>query len=119
MTHRIAQINQLIRREISQLLQREVKDPRLNTFVTITEVVTSPDLRYAKVFASHLGNETENREILKALTAAAGFLRNELARRLKLRRTPELIFRWDDSIEHGDHILNLIDQVTNDHDRPS
>jgi ribosome-binding factor A len=119
MTHRIAQINQLIRREVSQLLQREVKDPRLNTFVTITEVVTSPDLRYAKVFVSHLGNETENREILKALTAAAGFLRNELARRLKLRRTPELIFRWDDSIEHGNHILNLIDQVTSDHDQPS
>jgi ribosome-binding factor A len=119
MTHRIAQINQLIRREISQLLQREVKDPRLNTFVTITEVATSPDLKYAKVFVSHLGNETENRKILKALTAAAGFLRNELARRLKLRRTPELIFRWDDSIEHGDHILNLIDRVTNDHDRPS
>ena len=111
MTHRIEQINQLIRREISELLQRQVKDPRLSTFVAITEVATSPDLKYAKIFISHLGSETENREILRTLTAASGFLRNELSRRLKLRRIPQLRFQWDNSIEHGNHILNLIEQV--------
>ena len=111
MTHRIEQINQLIRREISELLQRQVKDPRLSTFVAITEVATSPDLKYAKIFISHLGSETENREILRTLAAASGFLRNELSRRLKLRRIPQLRFQWDNSIEHGNHILNLIEQV--------
>jgi len=114
MTHRIEQVNKLIRREISELLQRQVKDPRLNTFVTVTEVSASPDLKYAKVFVSHIGNEAEKQEILRALTAASGFLRNELARRLKLRRIPELNFRWDDSIKQGDHILQLIDQITED-----
>ncbi len=113
MTHRIEQVNKLIRRELSELLQRQVKDPRLSsTFVAVTEVTTSPDLRYAKVFVSRLGNETEKQEILNVLTTAAGFLRKELARNLKLRRIPELSFCWDDSIERGDHILRLIDQVT-------
>ena len=112
MTHRIEQVNKLIRCELSELLQHEVKDPRLDTFVAVTEVATSPDLKYAKVFISHIGSEVEKQEILGALTAASGFLRNELARRLKLRRTPELSFRWDDSIKQGDHILKLIDQVT-------
>jgi len=112
MPHRIEQVNKLIRREISGLLQRQVKDPRLDTFVTVTEVSTSPDLRYAKVFISHIGDEGERKEILNVLSGASGFLRRELAHRLKLRRIPELSFRWDDSIERGDHLLKLIDQVT-------
>ena len=114
MTHRIEQVNKLIRREISELLQREVKDPRLGTFVAVTEVSTSPDLKYAKVFVSHISNEVEKQEILSVLTAASGFFRNELAQRLRLRRIPELSFRWDNSIKQGDHILNLIDQVSRD-----
>ncbi|MBA7669144.1 Ribosome-binding factor A [subsurface metagenome] len=112
MTHRIEQVNKLIRCELSELLQHEVKDPRLDTFVAVTEVATSPDLKYAKVFISHIGSEVEKQEILGVLTAASGFLRNELARRLKLRRIPELSFWWDDSIKQGDHILKLINQVT-------
>jgi len=112
MTHRIEQVNKLIRREISELLQHQVKDPRLDTFVAVTEVATSPDLKYAKVFISHIGSEAEKQEILSVLEAASGFLRNELARRLKLRRIPELSFRWDDSIKQGNHILKLIDRVT-------
>jgi len=112
MTHRIEQVNKLIRREISELLQREVKDPRLGNFVVVTEVATSPDLRHAKVFVSHMGNEAEKQEILMVLGAASGFLRNELSQRLRLRRIPELSFLWDDSIRQGDHILKLIDQVT-------
>ena len=112
MTHRIEQVNKLIRRELSELLQHQVKDPRLGSFIAVTEVSTSPDLKYAKVFISSIGSEGENREILGVLAAASGFLRNEMSRRLKLRRIPELNFRWDDSIERGDHILKLIDQAT-------
>ena len=112
MAHRIERVNSLLRQEISQLLQRQVKDPRLGKFIAVTEVSTSPDLKYAKVFISSIGSEGENREILGVLAAASGFLRNEMSRRLKLRRIPELNFRWDDSIERGDHILKLIDQAT-------
>ncbi len=112
MTHRIERVNHLIRQEISELLQRQVKDPRLGRFVSVTEVVTSPDLKYAKVFVSCLCSEEEKKEILSTLVAASGFLHNELTKRLRLRRIPELNFRWDNSIEQGAHILELIDQIT-------
>lgn len=112
MAHRIERVNQLIRQEISQLLQRQVKDPRLESFIAVTEVVTTPDLRYAKVFVSYVGSQEEKREMLKGLEAAANFLRNQLARRLRLRRIPELSFEWDDSIERGAHLLQLIDEVS-------
>ena len=105
MTHRIERVNNLIRQEISELLQRQVKDPRLGSFIAILEVSTSPDLKYAKIFVSRIGSEAEKKEILSALAAASGFFRNELARRLRLRRIPELSFQWDDSIERGSHLL--------------
>jgi ribosome-binding factor A len=109
--HRIERVNNLIRQEISELLQRQVKDPRLGSFVAVTEVSTSPDLRYAKVFVSFMGSGEERQKTLRGLEAAAGFLRNKLARRLRLRRIPELSFHWDDSIERGAHLLQLIDEV--------
>ena len=112
MVHRIERVNNLIRREISDLLQRQVKDPRLGNFIAVTEVSASPDLRYAKVYVSCISSEEEKQELLNILAAASGFLRNELARRLRLRRIPELSFHWDDSIERGAHLLELIDQVS-------
>ena len=114
MAHRIERVNNLIRHEISELLQRQVKDPRLGSFVAVTQVSTSPDLRYAKVFVSCMGSEEEKRETLNGLVAASGFFRNKLARRLRLRRIPELSFQWDDSIEQGAHILQLIDEISTD-----
>ena len=117
MTHRIERVNNLIRREISELIQRQVKDPRLDTFIAVTQVTTSPDLKYAKVFVSCISGKQEEQKILSVLTAASGFLRTELAKNLKLRRIPELSFHWDDSIEHGDRILRLIDQVSSEQER--
>jgi len=111
MAHRLERVNNLIRREISELLQRQVKDPRLGHFVAVTQVSASPDLRHAKIFISCIGSELEKQVTLGALTSASGFLRNELASRLKLRRIPELTFQWDDSIERGAHLLELIDEV--------
>ena len=111
MAHRIERINSLIRREISDLLQHQVKDPRLSTFIAITEVSTSPDLKFAKIFISYIGNEAEKEETLRVLSRASGFLRKELAKCIRIRYIPELNFYWDDSIERGDHILQLIDQV--------
>jgi ribosome-binding factor A len=116
MAHRIERINNLIRREISELLERQVKDPRLGSFVIITEVSTSSDLRYAKIFVSRMGNETEKQETLSALVGASGFLRNELSKHLRLRRIPELNFRLDDSIERGVRLLELIDRVSSNKD---
>jgi len=116
MTYRIERVNSLLRQEIKELLQRQVKDPRLDRFVAVTEVSTSPDLRHAKIFISCMGSDQEIQETLSVLTAASGFLRNELSRRLRLRRIPELSFQWDASIERGDHLLRLIDQVSADKD---
>ncbi len=117
MAHRIERVNSLIRQEISQILQRQVKDPRLGNFITVTEVSTSADLKYAKVFISQIGSEEEKQETLKALASASGFLRRELARHLKLRYIPLLSFQWDDSIERGNHLLQLIDGVTAEKNR--
>ena len=114
MSHRIERINQLIRQEISELLQRNVKDPRLSSFIAVTAVVTSSDLKQAKIFVSCICTEEEKHEIISGLTAASGFLRNELMKRLSLRRIPELTFQWDDSIERGTHLLELIDKVSTD-----
>jgi len=114
MAHRIERVNSLIRQEISELLQRQVKDPRLSNLITVTEVSTSADLKHAKVFVSRIGSKEEKEETLNGLISAAGFFRRELAGRLKLRYTPELSFQWDDSIERGDNLLQLIDKVTSE-----
>jgi ribosome-binding factor A len=116
MAHRIERVNNLIRREISELIQRDLRDPRLDDFVTVTEVSTSTDLKFAKVFVSCISGRQEEQKTLTALNSASGFLRTELARKVRLRRIPELSFYWDDSIEHGDHILRLIDEVSSDKD---
>jgi len=114
MSHRIERVSSLMRHEISGLLQRQVKDPRLSKFVAVTEVSLSPDLRYAKVFVTCMGSEEEKQTMLSGLGAASNFLRNQLAKRLRLRRIPELSFQWDDSIERGNHLLQLIDEVSTD-----
>jgi len=114
MTRRVQRLNNLIRHEVSELLQRQVKDPRLGNFVAITEVSISPDMRYAKIFVSHIGSEEQKQETMSALASASGFFRRELAQRIRLRHMPELVFQWDDSIERGAHLLDLIDQVTAD-----
>lgn len=112
MSRRIERLNHLIQEEISELLQRQVKDPRLGGFVTVTGVSVSSDLRHAKIFISIMGSEEEKVEAMEALTNASGFLRKELGTRLRLRYNPELSFHRDDSIEHGSHILELISRVT-------
>jgi ribosome-binding factor A len=114
MAYRIERLNQLIRQEISELLHRQINDPRLGGFIAVTEVSTSLDLKYAKIFACRIGGVEEKQEILSALAGASGFLRKELAKRIKVRRIPELRFEWDDSIERGAHLLNLIDKAKPD-----
>jgi ribosome-binding factor A len=107
---RLDRVNQLIKEEISTLLQRELKDPRLG-FVTVTEVETSRDLRTARVFVSVLGDERQWAASLAALSSARGFVRNWLRQHLDLRATPEIDFRADRSMEHAAKIQALLKQV--------
>jgi ribosome-binding factor A len=111
-SHRMERVNTLMQREISELIQRELRDPRLGECVSVTEVSVSPDLRYAKVYVSSMDGEQKEAQVLAALNSASGFLRTALARKVRLRRMPELHFEWDNSIEKGDRILRLIDEVT-------
>ena len=116
MSHRIAKVNTLIRKELSELIQHQLRDPRLDSFMAVTEVATSPDLQHARIFISGMSGKKEEQKVLEVLNAAAGFLRTELASKVRLRRIPELSFVWDDSIEHGDRILRLIDEVKTEHE---
>ncbi|MFH1639693.1 MAG: 30S ribosome-binding factor RbfA [Chloroflexota bacterium] len=112
MVHRIERLNSLLRQEISEIIIRQVKDPRLDSSVIVTAVETAADIKHATIFVSKIGTEAEKQETLAALETASGFFRHELGEKLRLRHIPELSFQWDDSIERGDHLLQLIDKVT-------
>ena len=105
-SNRIHRINDEIQRELSSQL-RNLKDPRVSGMVSITYVDTTNDLRYARIYISVLDKDRE-KDVLKGLKSAAGFLRRELGHALQLRYTPELQFIGDDSIQHGAHILELL-----------
>ena len=113
---RTSQVNGLLREELSELLLREVKDPRVgHGLVSITEVQTSPDMRHATVFVSHLGDPAERDDVIAGLQHAAPFLHRELVHRLKMKIVPEFHFRFDPSIERGAHLTSLIQQVSGEH----
>ena len=116
-SNRIGRINEEIQKELASLL-RNLKDPRVNaTMISITRVETTPDLRYAKVYASFL-DESKATDALKGLKSASGYLRRELGQALQLRYTPELVWALDDSITYGAKMLELINSlgVKNDTD---
>lgn len=99
----------LIQRELSELIRLEVRDPRVG-MLTITSVDVSPDLSHAKVFVTLL-EKAKVKDTLQGLQRAAGFLRSQLAHRMKLYTTPELRFVYDESVERGDHLSRLIDKA--------
>ena len=114
-SNRIGRINEEIQKELANLL-RNLKDPRVqNTMISITRVETTPDLRYAKVYASFLEDNKAN-DALKGLKSAGGYLRRELGRALNLRYTPELVWELDDSITYGAKMLKLINSLEVSHD---
>ena len=112
MARRIDRVNELLRQEISQLLAREIKDPRLNGIISITGVSAAGDLRSARVYISVMGAAQTKREALDGIRSAAAFLRRELRDRITLRHTPHLTFHLDDSIEEGDRVLRLMDRLS-------
>lgn len=104
-------INQEVQKELSVLIARELKDPRIHPMTSIVNVEVAPDLKAAKVFVSVLGDEEAQKNTLKGLKSAAPFLRGQLARTINLRNTPELTFIIDQSIEYGVAMSKLIDEV--------
>ena len=112
MPRRIDRVNELLRSEISHLISREIKDPRVAGVISITEVVASSDLRSARVYVSVMGRSADRQAALEGIRSAASFLRRELRERVNLRHTPHMTFVLDDSIEEGERILRLMDGLT-------
>ena len=104
---RSEKVADLIQKEISQMLVKSIKDPRIG-FVTITKVTVSEDCRFAKVYFSVAGALSERESSVKGLDSAKGYVRKELGRRIRLRYTPEIIFQFDPSIEYAIHMEELI-----------
>jgi ribosome-binding factor A len=115
--HRHERVAEEIHHEIGAMLAGELKDPRLSGVVTVTEVRVSPDLKQARIFVSVLGSEAEQALAMKALEAAAGFIRRELFERLQMRRTPELHFSLDRSEEYRERIESLLKQTKQETNR--
>jgi ribosome-binding factor A len=116
MSMRTERVNELLRAELSELILREVKDPRVGRgLLSLTEVQVSPDLRHATVYVSHLGTEEERVDALDGLRHSASFLHRELVHRLSMRNVPELVFKFDPSIERGQRLASLINQVAVTH----
>ncbi len=104
-------INSEVMREISQIIRTELKDPRVSTMTSVTDVNVTTDLKYCTVYVSVLGDKEEADKTLEGLRKAGGFIRYELAHRLNLRNTPELKFVIDNSLEYGMKMDKLIDEV--------
>ena len=111
MVDRNIRISEEFKKEISLIIQNELKDPRLTEMVSVTSVNVTRDLRYAKVFFSVLGEEEQKKKVLNVLKNAAGFLRREMGKRIELRYNPEILFEIDNSIERGIYMTHLIDKT--------
>ena len=114
-TRRQRRVSELIHRELSVLLLREVRDPRLAD-ITITEVKVTPDLQIARIYFSILGDAEQAKETAMALESAKGYLRTQLASRVRLRLAPELVFQLDHSVEYGRRIDELLAQIAEGHE---
>ena len=109
MSDRMRRVNEAVRQVLSEAVG-DLKDPRIG-FVTITGVETSADLRHARVFVSVLGSEGKREKTLAGLTAAHGVLQARLARELRMKRTPQLVFEYDPTVERGVRMTQLIDEL--------
>lgn len=107
---RIEKLQELIKQEMSKMLLKELKDPRIG-FVTVTDVEMTGDLREAKIYVSVMGGDDQVKSSLDGLNSALGFIRREIGQRIRLRFTPEISFALDTSLDYGDHIQKLLLQV--------
>jgi ribosome-binding factor A len=109
---RVSRVAELIKREVSQMLLNGIKDDRVGTgMVSVTDVDVSGDLQHAKIFVSIYGTDEAKAETMAGLKSATGYVRSELGARVRLRRTPEVLFVEDSSIERGTKVLSLLNQL--------
>lgn len=112
-SRRVARVAALIKREVSQMLLSEIKDDRVGAgMVSVTDVDVSGDLQHAKIFVSIYGTESAKAETMAGLESSVNYVRKELGSRMQLRRTPTIKFLEDRSLERGDQMLNLLDQIS-------
>ena len=107
-------IGEEIKKEVVLLIRNGIKDPRVDSLLSFTDVEVTRDLSYATIYISRYGSEQQRQDALDGMKAAAGFIRSELSRRLKLRTVPELIFKLDDSLEYGAKIETILHQIHED-----
>lgn len=113
---RANRVAEQMKKELGDIIERRLKDPRIG-FVTVTDVEVTGDLQQAKIYLTVLGDEEKREQTLKGLEKAKGFIRSEIGNRIRLRKTPELEFRWDHSFEHGARIDELLHDLHNKEDR--
>ncbi len=110
--YRSDRINEEMRKEISSIIQNDVRDPRITSMVSVTKVDVTKDLMYAKVYVSIFGKEEESKaETFAAIKNSLGFIRREVGHRIQLRHTPQLILELDTTIEHGMHINDILHKI--------
>ena len=107
-------INNEVRKELSNIISNEVKDPRISSLTSVTDVYVAPDLKTCKAYISVLGDAYEQEQTIKGLQSAEGYIRRQLAHELNLRNTPQITFILDQSIAYGVNMSKLIDEVTKD-----
>lgn len=112
--YRGGRINEELKKELSDIIRNSIKDPRMTSMISVTDVNVTKDLKYAKVYVSIFGDEESKNDSLEALKSSRGFMRKELARRINLRNTPELIIEEDNAIEYGMHIDSLLEKIKDD-----
>ncbi len=114
--NRMGRINEEIQRELSSIIEMDLKDPRLDAMITVLRVETTQDLKYCKIYISVLGTDEQKKEAMDGIKDATGFIRRELAHRINLRNTPELLFHLDNSTEYAIKMSKLIDEVNKKED---
>jgi ribosome-binding factor A len=107
---RANRVGEQMKKELGDIIGRKIKDPRIG-FVTVTDVQVSGDLQLAKVYISVLGDEEQRQNTLKGLAKAKGFIRSEIGQRIRLRKTPEIAFEFDESIDYGNRITTLLHEL--------
>lgn len=113
MSLRANRVGEQMKKELTEIIGRKIKDPRIG-FVTVTDVQVTGDLQQATVYISVLGDEDQKENTLKGLSKAKGFIRSEIGQRIRLRKTPEIFFEFDESISYGNRIETLIHQINAD-----
>jgi len=110
---RANRVAEQMKKELGDILTRKIKDPRVG-FVTVTDVEVTGDLQQAKIFISVLGNDDEKQETLTGLSKAKGFIRSEIGNRIRLRKTPEIMFAFDEALEYGNRIETILHKLNDE-----